>query len=174
VHHDGEPGSVAHALQAVDGWLPRYLSHVNRTRAPTGRCDGSRLQPDRAAIASADATSFFFILRVELRHIIFNFLNLNAGWIHRIDNGHINRPWKAPSWLASPRAIFAYVTPSSWAPAPGVEPDGAVGRPDHRSLDHPGVCYALIQDKAKFPTTCCRPRHDGADLAVKRPACCPI
>ncbi len=62
------------------------------------------------AIASADATSFFFILAVSnCGYIIFNFLNLNAGWIHRIDNGHIARPWRAPNWLLGVGAIFAFV-----------------------------------------------------------------
>ena len=62
------------------------------------------------AIASADATSFFFILAVSnCGYIIFNFLNLNSGWIHRIDNGHIARPWRAPTWLLALGTIFAFV-----------------------------------------------------------------
>ncbi len=45
------------------------------------------------AIAASDATAYFFILAVSnCGYIIFNFLNLNAGWIHRIDSGHIARP----------------------------------------------------------------------------------
>ncbi|RUX90729.1 amino acid permease, partial [Mesorhizobium sp. M7A.F.Ca.CA.004.04.1.1] len=96
---------------SVDGWLPRYLSHVNEHGAPT-RAMWTDLVFNLIvlAIASADATSFFFILAVSnCGYIIFNFLNLNAGWIHRIDNGHIARPWKAPSWLLGVGAIFAYV-----------------------------------------------------------------
>lgn len=62
------------------------------------------------AIASADATSFFFILAVSnCGYMIFNFLNLNAGWIHRIDNGHITRPWRAPSWIIAIGGVFSFV-----------------------------------------------------------------
>jgi amino acid transporter len=62
------------------------------------------------AIAAADATSFFFILAVSnCCYIIFNFLNLNSGWIHRIDNGHIARPWKAPTFLLGLGVLFAFV-----------------------------------------------------------------
>lgn len=96
---------------SVDGWLPRYLSHVNSHGAPT-----AAMWTDLVvnlivlAIAAADATSFFFILAVSnCGYIIFNFLNLNSGWIHRIDNGHIHRPWKAPTILITLGAIFAFV-----------------------------------------------------------------
>jgi len=96
---------------SVDGWLPRYLSHVNVHGAPT-RAMWTDLVVNLIvlAIASADATSFFFILAVSnCGYIIFNFLNLNAGWIHRIDNGHITRPWRAPTWLLGLGTVLAYV-----------------------------------------------------------------
>ncbi len=96
---------------SVDGWLPRYLSHVNQHGAPT-RAMWTDLTFNLIvlAIASSDATSFFFILAVSnCGYIIFNFLNLNAGWIHRIDNAHIRRPWRAPTWIITIGAIFAFV-----------------------------------------------------------------
>ncbi len=95
----------------MDGWLPRYLSHVNEHGAPT-RAMWTDLTFNLVvlAIACADATSFFFILAVSnVGYIIFNFLNLNAGWIHRIDNGGVVRPWKAPTFLLGLGVIFAYV-----------------------------------------------------------------
>jgi amino acid transporter len=62
------------------------------------------------AIACADATSFFFILAVSnCGYIIFNFLNLNSGWIHRIDNAHVPRPWRAPTWVLVAGTALAYV-----------------------------------------------------------------
>jgi hypothetical protein len=62
------------------------------------------------AIACADATSFFFILAVSnCGYIIFNFLNLNSGWIHRIDNAHVHRPWRAPTWVIAAGTILAFV-----------------------------------------------------------------
>ena len=96
---------------SVDGWLPRYLSHVNEHGAPT-RAMWTDLGFNLVvlAIACADATSFFFILAVSnVGYIIFNFLNLNAGWIHRVDNGDVVRPWKAPTFLLGIGVVFAYV-----------------------------------------------------------------
>ena len=96
---------------SYDGWLPRYLSHVNEHGAPT-RAMWTDLVVNLVvlAIACADATSFFFILAVSnVGYIIFNFLNLNAGWIHRIDNGHVVRPWKAPTVLLGLGVVFAFV-----------------------------------------------------------------
>jgi amino acid transporter len=96
---------------SLDGWLPRYLSHVNPHGAPT-RAMWTDLVFNLIllAIASTDATSFFFILAVSnCAYIIFNFLNLNAGWIHRMDSGAARRPYKAPTWLLALGSILAFV-----------------------------------------------------------------
>jgi amino acid transporter len=96
---------------SIDGWLPRYLSHVNSHGAPT-RAMWTDLVFNLGllAVAAADATSFFFILAVSnVGYIIFNFLNLNAGWIHRIDNAHVARPWRAPTFLLALGTLFAFV-----------------------------------------------------------------
>ena len=78
---------------AKDGWLPKYLDHVNEHGAPT-----RAMWTDFAfnlillAIAS-DVAGYFFVLAVSnVGYIIFNFLNLNAGWIHRMDSGHVAAP----------------------------------------------------------------------------------
>lgn len=96
---------------SIDGWLPRYLSRVNHNGAPT-----AAMWTDLVfnlvllSIASTDATAYYFILAVSnCGYIIFNFLNLNAGWIHRIDSGHIKRPFKAPTIILALGAIFAFV-----------------------------------------------------------------
>lgn len=105
-------GSSRTLYQAsVDGWLPRYLSHTNEHGAPTGAMwTDLCVNLGILAIACADATSFFFILAVSnVGYIIFNFLNLNAGWIHRIDNAHIHRPWRAPTVLLALGTILAFV-----------------------------------------------------------------
>lgn len=105
-------GSSRTLYQAsVDGWLPKYLSHVNEHGAPTKAMWTDLFVNLLAlAIACADATSFFFILSVSnCGYIIFNFLNLNSGWIHRIDNGHVHRPWKAPTILLALGTLFAFV-----------------------------------------------------------------
>jgi amino acid transporter len=96
---------------SVDGWLPRYLSGVNHNGAPTKAmwtdlCFNLIL----LTFASSDATAYYFILAVSnCGYIIFNFLNLNAGWIHRIDSGHIARPYKAPTIILALGGVFAFV-----------------------------------------------------------------
>jgi amino acid transporter len=96
---------------SIDGWLPRYLSRVNHNGAPT-----AAMWTDLVfnlfllSIASVDATAYYFILAVSnCGYIIFNFLNLNAGWIHRIDSGHIARPYKAPTFILALGGVFAFV-----------------------------------------------------------------
>lgn len=93
-----------------DGWLPRYLGHVNEHGAPT-----SAMWTDLGfnvfllALAS-DATGYFYVLAISnVGYITFNFLNLNAGWIHRIDSGHMERPWKAPTLLIGVNTCLAFV-----------------------------------------------------------------
>jgi len=93
-----------------DGWLPKYLSRVNRHGAPVGAmwtdfCFNLIL----LALAS-DIAGYFYVLAISnVGYIIFNFLNLNAGWIHRIDSGHIERPWKAPKLLLGVNTLLAFV-----------------------------------------------------------------
>jgi len=140
---------------SVDGWLPKYLSHVNSHGAPT-RAMWTDLIFNLMllAIAAADATSFFFILAVSnCGYIIFNFLNLNAGWIHRMDNGHINRPWKAPTFVIAIGAIFAYVNAMFMGAGAKVwNPLALWAGLCTAALIIPVFCYRhYIQDGGKFP-----------------------
>ena len=149
---------------SVDGWLPRYLSHVNEHGAPT-RAMWTDLVFNLIvlAIASADATSFFFILAVSnCGYIIFNFLNLNAGWIHRIDNGHVARPWKAPTWLLGLGAIFAFVNAMFMGAGAKVwNPMALWAGLITAALIIPVFCFRhYIQDGGKFP------EHMLADLGM--------
>jgi amino acid transporter len=55
-------------------------------------------------------SDYLFVLAVSnVCYIVFNFLNLNAGWIHRIDNAHVRRPWKAPDWLLAAGVALGFV-----------------------------------------------------------------
>ena len=78
---------------SIDGWLPRYLSHVNHNGAPTAAMwTDLVVNLVLLSIASVDATAFYFILAVSnCGYIIFNFLNLNAG----LDPPHRQRPHRA-------------------------------------------------------------------------------
>jgi amino acid transporter len=95
---------------SVDGWLPRYLSRVNEHGAPTpAMWTDFGFNLFLLALAS-DIAGYFYVLAISnVGYIIFNFLNLNAGWIHRVDSGHVYRPWKAPTWLIGLNTVLAFV-----------------------------------------------------------------
>ncbi|MGD9668935.1 MAG: APC family permease [Hyphomicrobiaceae bacterium] len=140
---------------SVDGWLPRYLSRTNEHGAPTAAMWSDLIfNLGLLAIAAADATSFFFILAVSnCCYIIFNFLNLNAGWIHRIDSGHVERPWRAPNVLlglgivlAFANAVFLGAGAKVWNPIALWAGLGAA------FLIIPVFVYRhYVQDKGQFP-----------------------
>jgi amino acid transporter len=89
-----------------DGWLPKYLAHVNSHGAPT-RAMWTDLAFNLILLAMSN---YLFVLAVSnCNYLIFNFLNLNAGWIHRIDNPDVRRPWRCPNWLLGLGAVLAYV-----------------------------------------------------------------
>jgi len=96
---------------SVDGWLPRYLSHVNSHGAPTrAMWTDLGFNVILLTFAASDAAAYFFILAISNGcYIIFNFFNLNAGWIHRLDNGHIHRPWRAPTIVLAAGTVLAFV-----------------------------------------------------------------
>jgi len=93
-----------------DGWLPKYLSKVNENGAPTGA-----MWTDFAfnlfllALAS-DSHGYYFVMAVSnVGYLTFNFLNLNAGWIHRMDSADIPRAWRAPTALIAFNTFLSFV-----------------------------------------------------------------
>lgn len=93
-----------------DGWLPRYLSHVNKHGAPTGAMWTDFVFNLFLLALASDISGYFYVLAISnVGYIIFNFLNLNAGWMHRVDSGHVERAWKAPTWLIGFNTILAFV-----------------------------------------------------------------
>jgi amino acid transporter len=90
----------------VDGWLPGYLSKVNQHGAPT-RAMWTDLTFNLGLLLMSD---YLFVLAVSnVNYLIFNFLNLNAGWIHRKDNAHVPRPWRAPTVLLGAGIFLSFV-----------------------------------------------------------------
>jgi amino acid transporter len=67
---------------ARDGWLPRYLSKANRHGAPT-RAMWTDLVFNLVLLLMSDYV--FVLASSTVCYMIFNFLNLNAGWLHRVD-----------------------------------------------------------------------------------------
>ncbi|WP_114815077.1 APC family permease [Paraburkholderia kururiensis] len=100
-------GSSRTLYQAsVDGWLPKYLSHVNENGAPT-RAMWTDLVFNLFLLLMSDYTVVLAMSNVG--YIIFNFLNLNSAWIHRIDRPHWSRPFRAPTWLIAAGTLLSFV-----------------------------------------------------------------
>ena len=91
---------------AVDGWLPRYLGRVNHNGAPT-RAMWTDLGFNLILLMMSD--NIFVLAASNVAYFIFIFMNLNAGWIHRIDRPNWIRPFKAPNWLLATGAALGYV-----------------------------------------------------------------
>jgi amino acid transporter len=100
-------GSSRTLYQAsVDGWLPKYLSHVNEHGAPT-RAMWTDLIFNLVLLMMSD---YVFVLAASnVGYIIFNFLNLHSGWIHRLDRPKWDRPYKAPTILLILGGVLGFV-----------------------------------------------------------------
>jgi amino acid transporter len=100
-------GSSRTLYQAsVDGWLPKYLAKVNTHGAPTNAML-TNLVFNLMLLLLSD--SVFIIGAANIGYLIFNFLNLNAGWIHRCDRPRQERPWRAPTWILAAGAVLSFV-----------------------------------------------------------------
>jgi amino acid transporter len=100
-------GSSRTLYQAsVDGWLPKYLSKVNEHHAPSNAML-TDLVFNLLLLLMSD--SVFVIGAANVGYMIFNFLNLNAGWIHRLDRPAQERPWRAPTWVLGVGAALSFV-----------------------------------------------------------------
>jgi amino acid transporter len=156
---------------SVDGWLPRYLGRVNSHGAPT-RAMWTDLLFNLAllSIACGGGSSFVFILTISnCCYMIFNFLNLNAGWIHRIDSGEIARPYRAPTWLLALGGIFAFVNAAFMGAGakvwnPWTLAAGALAA----ALILPVFWYRhYVQDKGRFPSAMLEDLQVGGTPLIK-------
>jgi len=78
---------------SVDGWLPKYLSHVNENGAPTAAM-WTDLCFNMLLLMMSD---YVFLLAIaNVNYMIFIFMNLQSGWLHRIDRPNTPRPYRAP------------------------------------------------------------------------------
>jgi amino acid transporter len=140
---------------SVDGWLPKYLSGVNANGAPSKAMWTDFVFNLFLLALATDSVGYFYVLAISnVGYIIFNFLNLNAGWIHRMDSGHIARPWKAPSaligfntFLAFVNALFLGAGAKVWGYSNALWA-GLI----FAALIIPVFCYRhYVQDGGKFP-----------------------
>ncbi len=144
-------GSSRTLYQAsVDGWLPKYLSHVNSHGAPT-RAMWTDLGFNLILLLMSD---YVFILAASnVGYIMFNFLNLNSGWIHRLDRPNWTRPYKAPTILLVLGGILAFVNLAIMGLGADVWGEGTLKAGlIFASLIIPVFIYRhYVQDKGKFP-----------------------
>jgi amino acid transporter len=100
-------GSSRTLYQAsVDGWLPRYLSRTNEAGAPVNAM-WTDLVFNLIILLMSD--SVFVLAISNVCYILFNFLNLNAAWIHRRDRPNWDRPFRAPTILLVAGGVLSFV-----------------------------------------------------------------
>ena len=165
---------------SVDGWLPRYLSHVNAHGAPTrGDVDRPRLQPVPAGhrVGRRDEL-LLHPRRVQLR---LHHLQLPQPQC-RLDPPHRQRPYRAAVEGADAGCIgvgcvFAFVNAMFMGAGAKVwNPMALWAGLITAALIIPVFCFRhYVQDGGKFPP------HMLDDLGMTRPispcarrACCPI
>jgi len=91
---------------SADGLLPKFLSKVNEHGAPTSAM-WTNMGFNFILLMMSDY--MFLLAAANVSYIIFNFLNLNAGWIHRMDRPDWERPYKAPTILIVLGTTLAFV-----------------------------------------------------------------
>ena len=144
-------GSSRTLYQAsLDGWLPKYLSTVNKHHAPS-RAMLTDLCFNLVLLLMSD--SVFVIGAANVGYMIFNFLNLNAGWIHRLDRPTQERPWRAPNWVLAVGACLSFVNLAFMGFGADVYGAGTLSTGlAFCSLIIPVFIYRhYIQDKGHFP-----------------------
>jgi amino acid transporter len=136
---------------SVDGWLPRYLGKVNAHRAPSNAML-TDLCFNLLLLLMSDYV--FVIGAANVGYMIFNFLNLNAGWIHRLDRPRQERPWRAPDWILAAGAFLSFVNLAFMGLGADVYGAGTlVTGLVFCSLIIPVFIYRhYVQDKGAFPS----------------------
>ena len=161
-------GSSRTLYQAsVDGWLPRYLSHVNEHGAPT-RAMWTDLGFNLILLLLSD---YVFVLAASnVGYIIFNFLNLNAGWIHRIDRPSWARPFRAPTLILGIGAVLGFVNLALMGMGADIYGAGTLTAGlVFAALIIPVFLYRhYVQDKGMFPADMVEDMHIAEDDGTKR------
>ncbi len=144
-------GSSRTLYQAsVDGWLPRYLSKVNAHGAPVNAMM-TNLVFNLFLLLLSD--NVFIIGAANVGYLIFNFLNLNAGWIHRCDRPDQYRPWRAPTWMLVVGTALSFVNLAFMGFGADIYGSGTLATGlAFGALIVPVFIYRhWIQDKGSFP-----------------------
>ncbi|MEI7969894.1 MAG: APC family permease [Betaproteobacteria bacterium] len=161
-------GSSRTLYQAsVDGWLPRYLAHVNEHGAPT-RAMWTDLGFNLILLMLSD---YVFVLAASnVGYIIFNFLNLNAGWIHRVDRPNWARPFRAPTVILAVGVVLSFVNMALMGLGADIYGAGTLTAGlVFAALIIPVFLYRhYVQDKGVFPVEMTEDMHIGDDDGLRR------
>jgi amino acid transporter len=118
-------------------------------------------------------SDYVFVLGASnIGYLIFNFLNLNAGWIHRMDRPDQERPWKAPTAIIAAGTVLSFVNLAFVGMGADVYGEGTL---------RTGLLFALLivpifgfrhylQDKGRFPSAMLDEMELGEGAQVKRRA----
>ncbi|WP_339852269.1 APC family permease [Roseovarius nubinhibens] len=152
----------------VDGWLPRYLAKANSHGAPTNAM-WTDLGFNLILLMMSD---YLFVLAVSnCCYLIFNFLNLNAGWIHRIDSPDTPRPWRCPTPLMAVGIVLSFINAILLGAGANVWGEGTLMSGIIAALlILPVFAYRhYVQDKGQFPAAMLDDLHlSSRDLSVKK------
>src|SRR5690606_20991464 len=99
-------------------------------------------------------SDYLFVLAVSnCCYLIFNFLNLNSGWIHRIDNADVPRPWRCPTILMAAGVALSFVNMVLLGAGANVWGEGTLmSGIVAAALILPVFAYRhYVTDKGKFP-----------------------
>lgn len=161
-------GSSRTLYQAsVDGWLPKYLSRTNEHGAPTAAM-WTDLGFNLLLLLMSD---YVFVLAASnVSYIIFNFLNLNAGWIHRMDRPDWARPYKAPTLLLAAGGVLSFVNLACMGLGADIWGAGTLLTGLLLALlILPVFCFRhYLQDKGRFPEAMLNDLYIEADSGQKR------
>lgn len=137
---------------SVDGWLPRYLGKTNHHGSPS-RAMWTDLGFNLILLMLSDYV--FLLAASTVCYMIFNFLNLNAGWLHRRDSPDVPRPWRAPTVLIGAGALLGFVNALLLGWGANVWGKGALLTGlIFAALIIPIFAYRhFVQDKGQFPAS---------------------
>ena len=144
-------GSSRTLYQAsLDGWLPKYLSKLNSHGAPSNAML-TNLGFNLLLLLMSDYV--FVLAAANVGYLIFSFLNLNSGWIHRLDRPNQARPWRAPTWIIAAGAVLSFVNIAFVGMGADVSGAGTLRSGlIFAALILPVFVYRhYFQDKGKFP-----------------------
>jgi len=111
----------------------------------------------------------FVLAASNVGYIIFNFLNLNAGWIHRMDRSNWERPYKAAGWLLAVGGLLAFVNAFLMGVGANVWGAGTLMTGlGVAALVVPIFLYRhYIEDGGVFPAGTADDLHESADIQNK-------